>query len=63
VTANQAASNQGMADTQYDNVGPAQEGGKRRRKRSRRQTKRKSKKNGKKKTVKKSRSRRSRKHR
>ena len=63
VTANQEASNQGMADTQYDNVGPAQEGGKRRRKRSRRRTKRKSKKNGKKKTVKKSRRKRSRKHR
>ena len=60
VMSNQEASNQGMADTEYDNPGP-QNGGKRRRKRTRR-TKRKSKK-GNKKTVKKSRSKRSRKHR
>ena len=63
VTANQESTNQGVADTEFDNPGPAQKGGKRRRKRSRRQTKRKSKKNGKKKTVKKSRRKRSRKHR
>ena len=62
VTANQESINQGMADTEYDRVGPPQEGGKRRRKRSRRRTKRKSKKS-KKKTVKKSRRKGSRKHR
>ena len=62
VTANQETGNQAMADTEYDNPGPAKGGGKRRRKRSRRQTKKKSKKT-KKKTVKKSRRKRSRKHR
>ena len=62
VTANQESSNQGLADTKYDNVG----GGKRRRKRRTRgrksRGKSKSKKSkGKKKTVKKSRSKRTKK--
>ena len=64
VSSNQQVSNQGVADTQYDNPG-SQKGGKRKRKISRRnKTKRKSKsksKKMKKKTVKKSRSKRSKK--